>query len=588
MCMKRMILFLCLLILSNWGITQTSFRIPQNQQRFEQLPQGYNLNSIIFKVIENDLTNHPAYTVESDEEFFSFINRSLAGYDYEIHPYIPTAKFELLELKYKAEKKSGKKLANLSLYYEIKLAKVDDRKKLAFVNELLQYPKTQYTYFKPIMGTPPCSDINYDFQTMASPDFSDKQKYHDPAPNGLDAKYAWTQTGGKGEGIKFMDCEGDWNLDHEELAPHNIIRIYGHVTNNTIHIEHGTAAMGVAIALHDNSGIKGFAPNIEEAYASTLCTSSINCTTENYSFPQPVVSGAQYLGEGDVMLMEMQMNSSVGYIPAEIDPAVFDAIKIATAMGIVVIEASGNGSNWLDHSDFEQVYDRTFQDSEAIMVGSSYAIPAVNGSSPSMSRSDHTNYGSRIDVFAWGERVTASGYGALHNGGSTARYTDNYTGTSSASSIVGGAALCLQGYYKALTVGSTLNSAIMRDIFAATGTPSAFPVSDSIGVMPDLKAAMNYANAHASINQHFIEKNELKIYPNPANESFSVYLKGEEFTHQKQIIIYDLLGKIVSVKNIAENNLPVKIEVGNLSTGMYWLEYSSEGSSKTRKSLIIN
>ena len=42
---------------------------------------------------------------------------------------------------------------------------------------------------------------------------------------------------------------------------------------------------------------------------------------------------------GDVLLLEVQRS----YLPTEVDDADFDAIRLAVAHGIVVVEAAGNG-----------------------------------------------------------------------------------------------------------------------------------------------------------------------------------------------------------------------------------------------------
>ena len=50
-----------------------------------------------------------------------------------------------------------------------------------------------------------------------TPDFESDQGYLNPAPEGIDAEFAWTQTGGTGKGVKIYDAEWSWNLDHEDL-----------------------------------------------------------------------------------------------------------------------------------------------------------------------------------------------------------------------------------------------------------------------------------------------------------------------------------------------------------------------------------
>ena len=47
----------------------------------------------------------------------------------------------------------------------------------------------------------------------------------------------------------------------------------------------------------------------------------------------------------------------------------FDAIKTATANGKIVVEAAGNGSMNLDNSIYKNLFNRSYRDSGAILVG---------------------------------------------------------------------------------------------------------------------------------------------------------------------------------------------------------------------------
>jgi hypothetical protein len=42
----------------------------------------------------------------------------------------------------------------------------------------------------------------------ASPDFASRQIYLNAAPAGIDARFAWTQPGGRGAGVRIIDIEG--------------------------------------------------------------------------------------------------------------------------------------------------------------------------------------------------------------------------------------------------------------------------------------------------------------------------------------------------------------------------------------------
>jgi hypothetical protein len=52
----------------------------------------------------------------------------------------------------------------------------------------------------------------------ATPDLSARQIYLNAAPSGVDARWAWTQTGGRGRDIRIIDVEGAWRFTHEDLT----------------------------------------------------------------------------------------------------------------------------------------------------------------------------------------------------------------------------------------------------------------------------------------------------------------------------------------------------------------------------------
>ena len=71
-------------------------------------------------------------------------------------------------------------------------------------------------------------------------------------------------------------------------------------------------------------------------------------------------------------------------------------------------------------------------------------------------------------------------------GTNTTAYTDIFCCTSAASSIIAGAALCVQGIAKK-KFGNPLSPEKLRNILTNSGgTPSANPAIDMIGIMPNL------------------------------------------------------------------------------------------------------
>ena len=182
------------------------------------------------------------------------------------------------------------------------------------------------------------------------------------------------------------------------------------------------------------------------------------------------------------------MKDIVTNIPVEVQPDVFDAIRTGTDKGIVIIEAGANGWNDLDefkNKDGKKVLNRNskdFKDSGAIMVGA--GVPAVPHG-----RSWFSNYGSRIDVYGWGDKVDTTS--ADPNKGVKNLYTSSFNGTSSASPIIAGAAVSIQSIAKE-HLGQPYKPSELRDILSNpnTGTQSGEPDYDRIGVLPDLKAIL--------------------------------------------------------------------------------------------------
>ena len=126
-----------------------------------------------------------------------------------------------------------------------------------------------------------------------------------------------------------------------------------------------------------------------------------------YNTADAILSAVNQLEAGDVLLLEAQASfDGYGdkYLPVEIQPDIFDAIRAGTDKGVVIIEAGANGWNDLDRfkdRNGKQVLNRNskdFKDSGAIMVG-------AGSSSFPHERMWFSNYGSRIDVYGWGENV---------------------------------------------------------------------------------------------------------------------------------------------------------------------------------------
>jgi Subtilase family len=302
--------------------------------------------------------------------------------------------------------------------------------------------------------------------------------YLSAAPNGIDATYAWGFTGGDGAGIGFVDMEQGWNLNHEDLAAAGINLISG---INNAYFFHGTSVLGEVRMVDNGVGGVGIAPQSNCRVVSQWRTAA------SYNTADAILNAVSVMAFGDVLLLEAQEYDPVGgaYLwPVEIVDGTYDAIRLATALGIVVVEAGCNGSYDLDaykNLSGKKIFDRSspdFRDSGAIMVG-------AGSSAAPHSRLSFSNFGSRIDCYAWGENVDTTTTNST--GTDNTAYTGSFNGTSSASPIVSGAAVVSQGLAQA-GLGYRFSPRELRNILTSNGTASANPTTDKIGVMPDLRA----------------------------------------------------------------------------------------------------
>jgi subtilisin family serine protease len=273
--------------------------------------------------------------------------------------------------------------------------------------------------------------------------------------------------------------EQGWTLNHEDLVAAGITVISG---VNTAYTGHGTAVLGEILAVDNTIGDMGIAPNVTARVVSQWRSGG------TYNTAEAILSAASAMSSGDVLLLEAQTSypTASGYVPVEVEQAVFDAIQYATSQGIIVVEAGANGS--VDLDAFQDVSGKfilnrsnaDFRDSGAIIVG------AASSAAPH-TRLSFSNYGSRIDCYAWGENIDSTGDG--WTGTATNLYTTSFGGTSGATPIVTGSALIVQSS-KVAQGQPRLTPSEMRALLSDStwNTASANPAADRIGVMPNLQA----------------------------------------------------------------------------------------------------
>lgn len=403
----------------------------------------------------------------------------------------------LRALRARGERRTGRALPVLEAWYRITLRDGTDVE--AFIRELRQMDFVDYAEPAPEAAPPPSMPFSFGDMVAAAADheptplFEDLQGYLDAAPDGIDARYAWNVTGGNGTGFTVYDVEYSWNQTHEDLSKLAGVTLLLDAGDTSVDPftdrDHGTAVMGELIADNDGKGVTGISWGADGGLAPA------NTDDLGYN-PANAITLAMNAGSaGDVILIEQQTcvceqtcnTGQVGLGPSEWVQSVFDVTETATAAGFVVVAAAGNGSVDLDQEGCDGRFDRSVRDSGAIIVGA--------GSSAARDRLNFSSFGSRIDLQGWGQNVMTTGYGthySLHDDPNDEDfwYRRDFSGTSSASPIVSGAALNLQGINFAAH-GSLLTPAQIRTILAETGTAEGTGWgSGNTAPLPNLRAAI--------------------------------------------------------------------------------------------------
>lgn len=375
---------------------------------------------------------------------------------------LPVATLEAMTQE--ATRRSGRQAPDLASWYRLVLPAGADT--AAALAELLGLPEVSDAYVAPVAVRPP-----------ATPNFTPNQNnYFGAAPSGTENVYARSLAGGRGAGIRLIDIEYDWYYNHEDLGL-SVANVIAGTPFAGFGNNHGTAVLGVLVARDNGFGVTGGAPDAIIRLASPYFGG-------DYRPADAIAAASNYADPGDVILLEQQANGpasgSSDFVPLEWITSVYDAIRVATQAGRVVVEAAGNGNQNLDATIFNGRFNRLGTDSRAIIVG------AGDGTNARLSFS---TYGSRLDVQAHGTSVTTTGYGGLFGTSGFNFYTSGFNGTSSASAVVAAAATVMQGHLR-FRGRALLTAPEMASLLQATGSPQTGSTAQRIGPKPNLRAAL--------------------------------------------------------------------------------------------------
>nr|MBA3260850.1 S8 family serine peptidase [Gemmatimonadales bacterium] len=384
---------------------------------------------------------------------------------------VPADRLE--QLREAARVRSAGPPPDLSAWYRLSATGAAGRDRL--IADLNALPEVDTAYAAPAPAPPPGSGT----PLAASPtvlltgNFASRQGYLGPAPGGIEATYARTLPGGAGQGVTVIDLEYDWFFDHEDLGLPGEALIGGERYSG-FGDDHGTAVLGELFGRENGLGVTGGVPGATPRTVAPFFDGAYNPAAA-------ITLASASMAPGDVLLIEQQTGGPTDtYVPLEWIPSVYDAIRLATQAGKIVVEAAGNGSQDLDAPELNGRFDRGRYDSGAIIVGAGDPQHAILWFS---------NYGSRVDLQGWGGEVTTTGYGDLSGTTKTDAYTGGFSGTSSASPIVTAAAASVVGYLKAQGKPAPA-PADLRSLLERAGTPQTGDLSRRIGPLPNLRAAL--------------------------------------------------------------------------------------------------
>ncbi|MDP1622124.1 MAG: S8 family peptidase [Bacteroidales bacterium] len=380
------------------------------------------------------------------------------------------------------ERNTGQDIYNLNNIYRLQIPKCNDTWEIAARLEALPGIYLARPVPKPM-------------ELPLPGNYQSQQGYLNPAtnnPSGVDALYAWTQTGGTGAGVTICDLEYSWNYSHADITKAAGSQINLNVADPFSNNNHGTAVIGELVADNNGWGTTGI------CYGSNLktCGTYYGFPTPSWNVPGALAVAIASLSPGDIILIEQQWDytGNAGYVPIEwwlnyspsvqTNNAVYAAIVNAVANGIHVVEAGGNGAintgamTWYGNSG-------------AIIVGAGGAYTGGTYPEGNLQKLSFSSYGPRFDLQGWGENVVTTGYSDLYSAqGVNYYYTSTFSGTSSASPIVTGALACAEGYYLANVSATPPTPATMRTWLVTYGTAQVTPPTGNIGPRPNIKACI--------------------------------------------------------------------------------------------------
>jgi len=244
--------------------------------------------------------------------------------------------------------------------------------------------------------------------------------------------------------------------------------------------EHGVAALGVLAGIRASSPF-GIYPNPAKVVIAAIDRAK-TCTN---NIADAICWSLTKLSAGDVILVEVQKETAGCVVPVEVEHAIANAISLATALGITVIEPAANGRMRLDAQlNLPGLRQPFLSDSGAIVIGAGMFI---NGK---WHRDDCTNYGPRIDCFGPGDPThTFGNYPVADPDGFTdpeQMMTCGFSNTSAAAALIAGIALIVQDAAQR-RFGAPFHPKVLRHLLRDPRNGVECAPREEVGVMPQFE-----------------------------------------------------------------------------------------------------
>jgi Subtilase family len=435
------------------------------------------------------------------------VEAALAEYEADgLSPFLTQAASQRLTQNLANTQAAAQAVPDLASWYTLTLPADTDVARA--LDTLRALPAIGYAGQAPGMAPPPAAP-----EQPETPDFRGAQRYfRTAAENGIDADFSRADPRIRGEGIKIVDLEYDWNEHHEDLQlpdPGTDVGGDAFEKYKGFNDQHGTAVLGILGALDNDYGITGGVPEAELYGISPVRANGGYAPGPALAYLAALQdeSGDSFLQPGDAVLLEQQggqvipnsdcpVRPGTCYSPLEWNVAVHQAVSLLTSMGVTVVATGGNGYNSTDNPAYARdglPWFRPENSSGSIFEGA--------GDADTRERLAFSNHGPRFDLQGWGNRITTTGHGGTSTsfwpttGGSDPatlnyRYTGSFGGTSGGGPIVTTAVVAIQSYRLA-TGQKPWSAQRIADLLKATGQAQGpNSAAQHIGPLPNIRAAL--------------------------------------------------------------------------------------------------